>query len=285
MRADFPAWLKRKEVKEPWKYYKRALYSEHSLKEELLVLCSIAPHPNIIPTPPILVTTSTSPTRIYGFLQAFRAKQTVAEQIKRANNKGQRIPLSTKANWCLGIVAGLLHTHRVAKTFHMDMKPANILVEDDSTVRIIDWQQQGLCRATHPPEATMGSNPKIRKIVDKMRLDQDGQPVVIFTPRLGTWPEDGLREAYVRWKAENPRGIEAAEVFMTARTLWHVLEQREETADAAVWAERSVDIPQGWREAVDACLVDDPAERPALEALVEFWKEQVKATLVRDNLL
>lgn len=276
--ADFSAWLERKHEKRPLTVYKRALYSEHSLKEELMVLCTMPPHPNIIPRPPILVSTPAAPKRIYGFLQSFRPKQTISEQVGLANKKRLRIPLLTKAKWCLGIAEGILHTHRVAKTFHMDMKPANVLVEDDDTVRIIDWQQQGMCRATHPPEATLGFKPKIQKIIDKMRLDQNGQPIVIFTPQPGTWPEEGLRGAYVRWKSENSRGLEAAELFMTARTFWHVLEQRGETIDPTIWSKESMDIPQSWRETVEACLVEDPAKRPALETVVEFWRKQVEAS-------
>lgn len=275
--ADFLAWLERKHEMRPWNLYKRALYSEHSLNEELMVLCTMPPHPNIIPRPPTLVTTPTSPQRIYGFLQPFRAKQTISVQIDLANKKRVRIPPLTKAKCCLGIAEGILHTHRVAKTFHMDMKPANVLIEDDDTVRIIDWQQQGMCRATRPPEATLGFKPKIQKIVDKMRLDQKGQPIVIFIPQPGTWPEEGLRDAYVRWKVENSRGIEAAELFMTARTFWHVLEQKEETTDPMSWSNESVDIPESWRETVEACLIEDPARRPALETVVEFWKKQVEA--------
>ncbi|KAL1874554.1 hypothetical protein Daus18300_003573 [Diaporthe australafricana] len=153
----------------------------------------------------------------------------------------------------------------------MDMKPANVLVENDDTVRIIDWQQQGMCRATHPPEAT-------QKIVDKMRLDQNGQPIVIFTPQPGTWPQEGLRDAYVRWKAENSRGLEAAELFMTARAFWYVLEQREETVDPAIWSKESMDIPESWKAMVEDCLSEDPAKRPALETVVEFWEKQVEAS-------
>ncbi|KAI3392663.1 hypothetical protein diail_5303 [Diaporthe ilicicola] len=276
--ADFSAWLERRHEKRPWDVYKRALYSEHSLKEELMVLCTIPSHPNIIPRPPIIVTTPTSPERICGFLQPFRAKQTISEQIGLAEKQRIRIHPLTKAKWCLGIAEGMLHTHRVAKTFHMDMKPANLLVEDDDTVKIIDWQQQGMCRATHPPEATLGFNPKIQKIVDKMRLDENGQPIVIFTPQPETWPEEGLRDAYVRWKAENPRGLEAAELFMTARTFWHVLEQRAETTDHTIWSKESADIPESWKETVQACLLEDPATRPALETVVEFWKKQVEAS-------
>lgn len=273
--ADFSAWVERKHENRPRSVYKRALYSEQSLQDELMVLCTIPPHPNIIQRPPILVLTPTSPERICGFLQPFRTKQTIDDQVRLANEKRLRIPPLTKAKWCLGIAEGILHTHRVAKTFHMDMKPTNVLVEDDDTVRIIDWQQNGMCRATHPPEATLGFNPKIQKIFDKMRLDQNGQPIVIFTPQPGIWPEEGLRDAFVKWKAESSRGIEAAELFMAAKTFWHVLEQREETTDPTIWSKDTTDIPERWKETVQACLNEDPAKRPALETVVEFWKEQV----------
>lgn len=279
--ADFAAWRKRKLETRPLDEYKRALYSECSLKEELTVLCTMPPHPNIIPRPPMLMFISASPERLYGFLQPWREKETISWQIRNANQKRNRIGPLLKAKSCLGIAEGILHTHRVAKTFHMDLKPANVVVEDDDTVRIIDWEQQGMCRATHPPEATLGKNPKIQKIVDKMRLDQNGQPIVIFTPPEGTWPEEGLRDAYARWKAENSRGIEAAELFMMAKTFWYLLEQKEEpeegTTDPTVWSQQSMDIPKSWKEAVEACLVEDPAKRPTLETVVEFWKKQVEA--------
>lgn len=280
--ANFEAWRKQKSEDRPLDKHKRAVYSERSLKEELTVLCTMPPHPNIIPRPPTLVSSSTSPGRIFGFLQPYRYKETISGQIRNANHQRIRIAPSFKAKWCLGIAEGILQTLRVAKTFHMDMKPANVLIEDDDTVRIIDWEQNGMCRATHPPEATLGENPKIQKIVDKMRLDRNGQPIVIFTPQPRTWPEEGLRDAYVRWKAENSRGIEAAELFMMAKTFWYLLEQKgvpkEETTDPTVWSQQSMDIPKSWKEAVEACLVENPAKRPTLETVVEFWKKQVEAS-------
>lgn len=283
--ADFRAWREREGIERPWEKYKRALYEEHSLIEELTILCALPAHPNIIPRPPILAVTGAS-RRIVGFLQPLRTKQTIEEQVAMANREDRRIALATKAKWCLGMAEGLFHVHRTARSFHMDMKPGNVLIEDDGTPRIIDWQQQGLCRATHPPEATLGVHPKIQKIEDRMRADQHGQPLVVFTPRPGTWPEEGLREAYLSWQAENPTGIEAAEVFMLGRTMWHLLEQQQqqqqqgvgETSGATtIWTDRSVeDIPMDWKDAVMWCLAVEPARRPRLEGVVAFWTEQVR---------
>lgn len=179
---------------------------------------------------------------------------------------------------------GIRHTHRAGNTFHMDMKPANVLLEDDDTARIIDWQQQGMFRGTHPPsEATLLANPKIRRIVDKMRLGPDGQPLVIFTPQAGTWSEAGLREAYTQWKIENSPGIEAAEVYMLGRTMWMVLEQVPEAVAAGTQhtAWTSPDVPASWREAVMRCLEFDPTQRLRIEDMVRFWRDQVTLSDLR----
>lgn len=207
-------------------------------------------------------------------------RQTIEEQVANANSQNLRVPLDTKAKWCLGMAEGILHTHRAATTFHLDMKPGNVLLEDDDTVRIIDWQQQGMCRATHPPsEATLLAGPKIRRIVDKLRPGPDGQPRVVFAPRPGTWPESGLREAYVAWKAEDPAAVEAAEVYMLGRTMWMALEQVAESVAAATkltaWTNKSADIPIAWKQAVMRCLEFEPAQRSTLEDLVRFWRDQV----------
>lgn len=212
--------------------------------------------------------------------------QTIEEQVVRANAQGYRIALGIKAEWCLGMAEGILHTHRAANTYHMDMKPANVLLEDNGTTPvIIDWQQQGMFRGTHPPtEATLSTNPKIRRIVDRMRVGPDGQPLLIFAPTPGTWPETGLREAYTKWKAENPRGIEAAEVYMLGRTMWMVLEQVSE-ADAAATQEttwKSMDIPESWWGFVMRCLEDEPAHRLRIEDVVRFWQDQVTMRDLRD---
>lgn len=198
--AEYHAWYERVGVEKPWEKYERALYEEHSLIHELTTLCMLGPHKNIIPRPQYLVVTGKREQRIIGFLQPVRVEQTIEEQVAFGNEENVRIPLATMAKWCLGMARGILHIHVTCNTFHMDMKPGHILVEDDETPRIIDWQQQGMCRTTHPPEATLSSSrPKIRKIEDHMRLDRFRRPVVTFTPppRGGNWAEDGLRDTYV----------------------------------------------------------------------------------------
>lgn len=70
--AYYQTWLTRdgQNLDRPCEKFPRGLYEEHSLIPELNVLCTLPPHPNIIPRPDILVVTGTSasPLRICGFL-------------------------------------------------------------------------------------------------------------------------------------------------------------------------------------------------------------------------
>ncbi|PNH45140.1 hypothetical protein VD0004_g2639 [Verticillium dahliae] len=34
----------------------------------------------------------------------------------------------------------VLHIYCIAKTFHMDIKPGNILIDDTDGIRLIDWE-------------------------------------------------------------------------------------------------------------------------------------------------
>lgn len=75
--AYYKTWLDRQSQDvgaRPWEKFPRGLYEEHSLIPELLLLCTLPPHPNIIPRPSALVVTGTrgSPQRICGFLSPLR---------------------------------------------------------------------------------------------------------------------------------------------------------------------------------------------------------------------
>lgn len=50
--------------------------------------------------------------------------------------------------------SAILHTHLVARTYHMDIKPANFLVDDEGDLILIDWEQSGAPLYTLAPEAS-----------------------------------------------------------------------------------------------------------------------------------
>lgn len=269
--ADYQAWKASGTVDPAWDRC-----NGPSMIHELLILCQMSPHPNIIPRPPILVVSGPN-AGVFGFLQPWRAKETLESQILDANKKGDRIPLHVKTKWCLELANVLAWIHRELGSFHMDMKPGNILVEDDNTLRIIDWQQQGVSRFTGPPEAEIDADLTLLRIVDRMIPVQgeNHEHYVVFSPQEGREPEAGLREAYYLWKEVSPRGIEAAEVYMLGgRTMWMLLEQFMPSKAPTVWTDKSADIPDAIKQFVERCLSVNPVERPRLDELVSFWRSQ-----------
>jgi thiamine kinase-like enzyme len=45
----------------------------------------------------------------------------------------------------------IAHTHRVMRTFHMDIKPGNLIVDDEENLLLIDWEQSGAPATTLAP--------------------------------------------------------------------------------------------------------------------------------------
>lgn len=50
------------------------------------------------------------------------------------------------------MAAAIAHTHLVAHTYHMDIKPGNFLLDEDSNLVLIDWEQSGAPVTTAAPE-------------------------------------------------------------------------------------------------------------------------------------
>lgn len=56
------------------------------------------------------------------------------------------VPLRQLALWCHQMTAALAHAHLSAHTFHMDIKPGNMLTADDNRLVLINWEQSdGSC--------------------------------------------------------------------------------------------------------------------------------------------
>ncbi|CCF45945.1 hypothetical protein CH063_14861 [Colletotrichum higginsianum] len=159
------------------------------------------------------------------------------------------------------------HTHQVAESFHMDLKPGNILVDDENNLRLIDWEQSGFSMFTHPPEIT----------VDQ---EAEEEPRIIYTPHVGG-PRRNQKWGFPdwnvlpEWKTTCPRAAELAEVFSLGRTMWMLLEQVEQSADRARWTAAARDVPEEWKNMVMRCIERDPNNRPELDEVVAFWRRQV----------
>ncbi|KAK1998834.1 phosphotransferase enzyme family protein [Colletotrichum falcatum] len=260
-------------------------HQERTLLHEIRTLHAIPAHPNIMPCPRTLVVVRDGDgrARICGFLQLAMEKDSLDEQVMRANRAGRRIPPALKAKWCHQMALAIRHTHRVAGTFHMDLKPGNILVDDKDDLRLIDWEQSGFSMFTHPPEVAFDQEAEEEAGTGtgtETTAAAAERPRILYTPRTGR-PRKNQKWGFPdwnvlpEWKATCPRAAELAEVFSLGRTMWMLLEQVEQSADPTMWTSMASDIPREWKSMVTRCVERDPNNRPELDEVIEFWRRQL----------
>ncbi|ROT38519.1 kinase-like protein [Sodiomyces alkalinus F11] len=253
------------------------------------ILSSMPPHPNILSPPPIIAVAGLSGDEgkalVCGTLYPFMARGTLDDQVTRCKKDGMRLSLRDKARWCLQISSAVAHTHHTAHTYHMDIKPANILVDDQGNTILIDWEQSGAPLYTLAPEANgewdvdeVGGLGTPSKLV----YTQYQGPVRVNLPRGRP-----LWNVFPDWSKRWPKACEAAEVFSLGRTMWMLLQEvpQEDVEDldpegiTVNWSEDADDIPDCWKAVVMRCLERDPNERIGLVDLVQFWEGQQQIPL------
>jgi serine/threonine protein kinase len=123
--------------------------------QSMELVCNMPSHPNIMsPTQTLVTICKQGDDRpfVCGSLYPFIPKGTLASNIEQSNHYGRRIPLSQWAQWCYQMAAAIAHTHHVAHTYHMDIKPGNFLLDEDSNLVLIDWEQSDAPVTTAAPE-------------------------------------------------------------------------------------------------------------------------------------
>lgn len=253
-------------------HYKDRLY------HEIRTIRSLPRHPNIIPPAKTYVTAlemTEEPGKAFicGTLQPYMRHRTVDDYVRKYNKLGERIPLPAKARWCFQLTSAIAHTHHIAKTYHMNIKPTNILLDDNLDLLLIDWEQSGTSFCTVAPEAdgtwdieSVDTGFGSLKLVYKKYHGPERRNAHFARPGWNVFP---------KWRDQYPWALEAAEVYSVGRTMWMLLEQVEqgdsdESAVAVYW--QSADIPESWRTAVGRCLETEPQKRMKLVEMMSFWK-------------
>ena len=254
---------------------------------EIRTISTLPKHPNIIPPPNILVTVrrigDNKQAFICGALYPFMEHGSLDDQIQNAKIIEARIPLINKVAWCFQMASAIAHTHLIAHTYHMDIKPANFVLNSWKDLILIDWEQSGAPLYTLAPEADgswdvkeasrgpshqAGVDSAEPKLVYEKYCGPDRQNLAWGRPRWNVFPH---------WRDQYPRALEKAEVFSLGRTMWMLLEQvpqsEVEDLDEVVvsWSDVTRDIPDDWKAIVSRCLDPDPNERIGLLELVDFW--------------
>ncbi|RMZ80383.1 hypothetical protein DV738_g2782, partial [Chaetothyriales sp. CBS 135597] len=265
---------------------------------EYNTLQQLPPHPNVLRPPQLLATIqwpsySASPV-FCGALFPFYPGGSVASRIEDSNKKGVRIPLLLKAHWCADMATAVFHTHRIAKTYHKDIKPGNFVADASDNLILCDWELLDAPATTLAPEAD--------GTWDVSEDGQDGRrPRLQYTKYSGI-PRRNVDEGILAdapwhtwnvfpvWNATCPWALELAEVFSLGRSMWMLVRQPEMEFEDIEHPEQLVtdwnnseDIPIAWKQLIDRCMSRDPNERPDLSDLVDFWTKERNAQKVANG--
>ena len=269
------------------------LYESGHIREEVKIyyrsmelINNMPPHPNIMVPAHSLVTIckpGDDRSVVRGTLHAFLPNGDLGSHIEENNDSGTRIPLSRKALWCYQMAAAIAHTHFVAHTYHMDVKPGNFLLDADLHLVLIDWEQSDAPITTAAPE--IDGSWDVEEITA-----EDQTNTLRYTkytgPERRNMPETmpgssgwNVWNVFPVWNKQCPKALELAEVFSLGRCMWMLLRQPDMDAfeDIARTEEvvedwgSSDDIPAHWKQVVQDCLKHSPNERIGLRELLKFW--------------
>lgn len=270
-----------------------SLYESGHIQEEVKVyyrsvelVNNMPPHPNIMAPARSLVTIckpGDDRPVVCGTLHAFLPNGDLGSHIEENNDSGKRISLSRKALWCYEMAAAIAHTHFVAHTYHMDVKPGNFLLDADLHLVLIDWEQSDAPVTTAAPE--------IDGTWDVEEIPAEGQTTTLrytkYTgPERRNMPETmpgnsgwNVWNVFPVWNKQCPKALELAEVFSLGRCMWMLLRQPDINAFEDITSTEEVvedwgsseDIPAHWKHVVQDCLKHSPNERIGLRELLKFW--------------
>ena len=106
----------------------------------------------------------------------------------------------------------------------MDVKPSNILVNDNQDLILIDWEQSSATKWMRAPE-----------IDGTLHAEEMSSPSrsskLIYTKysSLPPQPNPDRKGVVDLWHEHCPRAVEKAEVYMLGKTMWMLLQQVTES--------------------------------------------------------
>jgi serine/threonine protein kinase len=270
-------------------------YESGHIQEEVKIfyrstelVCNLPPYPNIMaPTQTLVTICKHGDDRpfVCGSLYPFIPNGTLASNIDQSNQYDRKIPPSQKAQWCYQMAAAVAHTHFVAHTYHMDIKPGNFLLDEDSNLVLIDWEQSDAPVTTAAPE--IDGTWDVEEIPGEGALrytkytGPERRNMPLTTPGNSGW---NTWNVFLEWGENCPKALELAEVFSLGRSMWMLLRQPDlDNFDDVTCSEEVVEdwesagnIPDHWKNVVHDCLHHDPNRRIGLRDLVTFWDSETQ---------
>lgn len=243
-------------------------------------------HPNIMAPAQTYVTVCKPGDHrpvVCGSLYPFLSNGSLGDYIEKKNKSGERIHRSQKARWCYQMAAAIAHTHFVAHTYHMDIKPGNFLLDADLHLVLIDWEQCDAPITTAAPEIDgtwdveeIPAENMTNALQYTKYTGPERRNMPLTTPGSKGW---NVWNVFPVWNEQCPKALELAEVFSLGRSMWMLLRQPDMNAFEDITSTEEVvedwglseDIPAHWRQVVHDCLKQNPNDRIRLSELLTFW--------------
>ncbi|KAH8689718.1 kinase-like domain-containing protein [Phaeosphaeriaceae sp. PMI808] len=204
---------------------------------------------------------------VCGMLYPYYKNGSLADALNASVQQNFRIPLGKKAKWYHQIVCGLHHVHTQGNSWHQDLKPPNILLDDDENIIIIDWEQ-GIGGTN-----TFISAPETYRDVDAQYLHGEGSKVIYIPytgpPRMNNVISTPKWNVFPSWSVQCRKAVELAEVYSLGATMFLICEQvaLEQMPGVEDYSTAKMDV-------VDSCTKEDPNERMGMSEVLDFWNEE-----------
>jgi hypothetical protein len=242
-----------------------------AMYREIHVLMKIPPHPHIVGPPVALVTVlyEGSPV-VCGFLSLFHPGGTIARALSPLSPESEPPSLARRTRWANQMVSAIHHLHRVAHTYHGDIKLDNVVLSTHDDAVFIDFEQGRHAEGCLAPEAQGSWDVSPNIPTAENSIDAPASTTIHYVRYVGPGRDDTW-SAYEAW-AKYPEVIEALEVYSLGDALRTLFE--------------GVVPPRKIGSIIGQCLLEDPAARPRLDLiLAEFMRawETVCLTLTRSN--
>jgi len=193
---------------------------------------------------------------VCGFLSPFHPGGTIACALSPFSPESQPPSLARRIRWANQMVSAIHHLHRVAHTYHGDIKLDNIVLSTHDDAVFIDFEQGRHAEGCLAPEA-QGSWDVIPNIPTVRNNADASASTPIHYVRYAGPERDDSWSAYEAW-AKHLEVIEALEVYLLGDALQTLFE--------GVACLNKIGLIVG------QCLLEDPAARPQLDLMLTEFK-------------
>lgn len=210
---------------------------------ELKIRLALPPHENIAGRPLYIVTKKClfgGKKGVCGFVMEYHPLGSL-RSVLPARQRNKTLKLQDQFKWALQIVSTLIHLKYSAKIFYPDLRPENLLLNNDNNIVLVDFEQRGgwhpcgppeVCYLKYlqmlcPPTATLTSHSTAKY---ETLLLEHASPELLRSTRSKRYnnPDQGYA---LPWLLLDILERESGQVYMLGLLLWCIFEGQNEVAN------------------------------------------------------